>query len=205
VPGRQRLLILMARAPAPLRCKSRLAQGGLGPRRAATVQARLLAHTLVVLDQAAAQLGARSRLALAGAGARSGRRLLSGASRTELVLQGGGGLGLRMQRQFALGFAQGQRAIVLVGSDLPQLSAADLQQAFAALLRVPLVLGPADDGGYWLIGLQRPAASLFAGIDWGGPKVLDQTLAQAGRAGLPLCLLDHRCDLDRACDLVAWR
>jgi len=198
-------LILMARAPAPLRCKSRLARGGLGPRRAATVQSRLLAHTQLVLDQAAAQQGARSRLALAGAGGRCGRRLLAGATHTELVLQGGGGLGLRMQRQFALGFAQGYRAIVLVGSDLPRLAAADLQQAFAALQRQPLVLGPADDGGYWLIGLQRPAAALFAGIDWGGSQVLAQTLAQARRLALPFSLLDHQADLDRACDLVPWR
>lgn len=205
MPAQPRLLILMARAPAPLRCKSRLARGGLGPRRAATVQGRLLAHTQLVLDQAAAQQGARSRLALAGAGARCGRRLLAGATHTELVLQGGGGLGLRMQRQFALGFAQGYRAIVLVGSDLPRLAAADLQQAFAALQRQPLVLGPADDGGYWLIGLQRPAAALFAGIDWGGPHVLAQTLAQARRLALPFSLLDHQADLDRAGDLVPWR
>jgi len=169
------------------------------------VQGRLLAHTQLVLDQAAAQQGARRRLALAGAGARCGRRLLAGATHPELVLQGGGGLGLRMQRQFALGFAQGYRAIVLVGSDLPRLAAADLQQAFVALQREPLVLGPADDGGYWLIGLQRPAAALFAGIDWGGPQVLAQTLAQARRLALPFSLLDHQADLDRACDLVPWR
>ena len=195
----------MARAPAPLRCKSRLAQGGLGPRRAAMVQGRLLAHTQVVLHQAAAQLGACSRLALAGAGPRSGRRLLVGATYTGLALQGGGGLGLRMQRQFALGFAQGHRSIVLVGSDLPRLAAADLQQAFAALQRVPLVLGPADDGGYWLIGLRRSAGALFAGIDWGGPQVLAQTLAQARRLALPFDLLKQQADLDRVCDLVVWR
>jgi rSAM/selenodomain-associated transferase 1 len=123
----------------------------------------------------------------------------------DVYLQGGGGLGLRMQRQFALGFAQGYRAIVLVGSDLPRLAASDLQQAFAALQRQPLVLGPADDGGYWLIGLQRPAAALFAGIDWGGSQVLAQTLAQARRLALPFSLLDYQADLDRACDLVPWR
>jgi len=195
----------MARAPAPLRCKSRLAGGGLGPRRAALVQGRLLGHTLAVVDRAALVLEARSRLALTGVGRRCARRFSSRSGRTELVLQGGGGLGVRMQRQFARGFAQGHGAIVLVGSDLPRLAVLDLQQAFAALQRVPLVLGPADDGGYWLIGLRRPAAALFAGIAWGGPQVLAQTLAQAGRLNLPYTLLAGQADLDRAIDLACWR
>jgi rSAM/selenodomain-associated transferase 1 len=200
-----RLLVLMARAPAPLRCKSRLAAGGLGPRRAALVQGRLLAHTLAVVERGADQLQARSRLALSGVGGRCGRRLLGRAGCTEVVFQGGGGLGVRLQRQFAWGFAQGHRAIVLVGSDLPRLAAVDLQQAFAALERVPLVLGPATDGGYWLIGLRAPAAALFAGIDWGGPQVLAQTLGQAGRLNLPYSLLDDQSDLDWAADLGCWR
>ena len=200
-----RLLVLMARAPAPLRCKSRLAAGGLGARRAALVQGRLLAHTLTVLDRAADQLDARSRLALSGIGERCARRLLARSGGTELVPQGCGGLGVRLQRQFARGFAQGYRAIVLVGSDLPRLTALDLQQAFAALQRIPLVLGPAADGGYWLIGLRVPAGALFAGIDWGGSQVLAQTLGQAGRLNLPYSLLEVQGDLDRAADLTGWR
>ena len=195
----------MARAPAPQRCKSRLAAGGLGPSRAARVQGRLLAHTLAVLDQTAQELDVHTRLALTGVGGRCGRRLLGRSVRTELVPQGDGGLGVRLQRQFARGFAQGHRPIVLVGSDLPRLAAVDLQQALAALQRVPLVLGPADDGGYWLIGLREPAGPLFAGIDWGGPQVLAQTLVQAARLNLPYSLLDSQGDLDRACDLACWR
>jgi rSAM/selenodomain-associated transferase 1 len=205
MPAQRRLLILMARAPAPLRCKTRLASGGLGPRRAALVQARLLDHTLAVMGRAAAQLDAHSRLALAGGAARTGQRLLGISAPTQLVQQGCGSLGLRMQRQFARGFAQGYRTIVLVGSDLPRLCTSDLLQAVAALQRVPLVLGPADDGGYWLIGLRAPAAALFAGIDWGGAQVLAQTLDQARQLALPLTLLGHQGDLDRTADLAFWR
>jgi len=205
MPISRRLLILMARAPAPLRCKTRLASGGLGPRRAALVQARLLDHTLTVVAQAATQLDAHSRLALAGGAARCNRRLPGLGNADHLVDQGCGSLGLRMQRQFARGFAQGYRSIVLVGSDLPRLSVSDLHQAVAVLQRVPLVLGPADDGGYWLIGLRAPAAALFAGIDWGGPEVLAQTLVQARRLALPLTLLGHQGDLDRTADLASWR
>jgi len=205
MPVPRRLLILMARAPAPLGCKTRLASGGLGPRRAALVQARLLDHTLTVVTLAATQLDAHSRLALAGGAARQNRSLPGLCTATQLVDQGCGSLGLRMQRQFARGFAQGYRSIVLVGSDLPRLSVSDLHQAVASLQQVPLVLGPAEDGGYWLIGLRAPAAALFAGIDWGGAEVLAQTLLQARRLALPLTLLGYQGDLDRTDDLALWR
>ena len=199
------LLVLMARWPASLRCKTRLAAGGLGPQRAAAVQRRLLDHTLTVLDQAGTLLGASARLALTGAGPRAGARLLTGAARTQLVLQGAGGLGLRLQRQFSQGFRQGFEQVLVLGSDLPQLASSDVQQALRALQHKPLVLGPALDGGYWLVGLRQPAPTLFAGIDWGGPQVLAQTLAAAGRLGLAPALLADQGDLDRVQDLQRWR
>lgn len=195
----------MARWPASLRCKTRLAAGGLGPQRAAAVQRRLLDHTLTVLDQAGTLLGASARLALTGAGPRAGARLLTGAARTQLVLQGAGGLGLRLQRQFSQGFRQGFEQVLVLGSDLPQLASSDVQQALRALQHKPLVLGPALDGGYWLVGLRQPAPTLFAGIDWGGPQVLAQTLAAAGRLGLAPALLADQGDLDRVQDLQRWR
>lgn len=189
----------MARWPAVGRCKRRLS-AGLGPQRAAAVQQRLQQHTLAVLDQACCRIGADRRLAVAGVGLRAAARLHQGA-----VLQGQGSLGLRMQRQLARAFRQGYHQVVLVGSDLPQLSAADLQQAFAALQQAPLVLGPAADGGYWLIGLRRSAPALFAGIRWGSDSVLQQSLERAVSLGLPAALLQCRHDLDRPGDLLRWR
>jgi len=196
----RRLLVLMGRWPAPGRCKRRLAQG-LGSRQAAAVQQRLQRHTQVAVQQACSQLGASHRLALAGAGLRAARRLQAGS----VVLQGSGGLGLRMQRQFAAAFRQGFAQVVMVGSDLPELAAGDLSQAFAALEQVPLVLGPAADGGYWLVGLSQLQPRLFAGIDWGSDQVLRQTLAVAEALALPAALLALRHDLDRAADLRRWR
>ena len=67
------------------------------------------------------------------------------------------------------------------------------------------MLGPAGDGGYWLIGRRRPTPQVFAGIDWGSDRVLEQTLAQARRAGLSTALLAERHDLDRPADLDRWR
>lgn len=196
----RRLLVCMGRWPATGRCKRRLAAGlGSGP--AARVQQRLLQHTQLTVQQACRQLDAQQRFALAGAGLRAGRRLLAGP----VVLQGAGGLGLRMQRQFAAAFRQGYGPVLLVGSDLPELAAADLAQAFAALQQLPLVLGPAGDGGYWLVGLNQPQPRLFAGIAWGSEQVLQQTLAAAEALALPAALLAMRHDLDRPCDLHRWR
>lgn len=200
----RRLLVLMARWPAPLRCKSRLAVD-LGAGAAAAVQQRLLDHALSVLEASSRGLPCTARLALAGAGLRSARRLLPRQYGIGLRLQGGGNLGVRLQRQVDLAFRQGFQQVVLVGSDLPQLAVADLGAAFAGLLRVPLVLGPAFDGGYWLVGLSRPCAALFSGVSWGGSQVLQQTCESAARHALPLQLLRQQADLDRSADLLPWR
>lgn len=213
----------MARWPVPGRCKRRLAVG-LGARRAAAVQARLTAHVFAAaLDsrqpEGLAIAAGRPELVLAvdglaGRGARRWGRFL-GAERVRL--QGGGALGLRLRRQVLRASVEGAGAVVVVGSDLPELAATDLREAFASLERVPLVLGPARDGGYWLIGLAGAAlaepaggaALLFAGhrapIPWGGAQVLIQTLAAAAAAGLSWHLLGERGDLDRPEDLRAWR
>jgi glycosyltransferase A (GT-A) superfamily protein (DUF2064 family) len=95
--------------------------------------------------------------------------------------------------------------VVLVGSDLPDLCAADLLQAFDALERCDLVLGPACDGGYWLIGLTGNHPALFSGIAWGSDQVLQQTEQAASSLGLVPRRLACRQDLDRPCDLRRWR
>lgn len=216
-----RQLVVMARWPAPGRCKSRLAVG-TGPRSAAAIQARLTGHTLA----AARQLGSLAAaagvpapevvLALDGLGRRGAQRWRRALAADRIRLQGRGSLAVRLRRQLTLARREGARAVVVVGSDLPSLEASDLLAAFEALEQVPLVLGPASDGGYWLIGLagaataaRGPAIRLLCGGDgaiaWGSERVLAQTLAAAVAAGLPWRLLAERNDLDRADDLRAWR
>lgn len=193
----------MARWPAPRRCKTRLA-AGLGPSRAAAVQHRLHGHAVAVLQQAQQQLACDAWLAFSGCGPRGAARLIDGAG-LRVLAQGDGCLGLRMQRQFVHAFRHGYGQVLLIGSDLPQLSSADLQQAFAALDQVPAVLGPALDGGYWLIGLNRLMPALLAGMTWGSDQVLQQTAQRAAELGLPLLLLREQGDLDRCNDLTPWR
>lgn len=200
-------LVVLARWPAPGRCKRRLAVS-IGSQRAAAIQARLSAHVLQVARDAMAAQGQELVLAVSGlAGGAAGRwgRTL-GVERT--VLQGEGSLGTRLQRQLLRARREGARRVVLIGSDLPDLFGPDLVEAFRHLERHPLVLGPACDGGYWLIGLGGCWPSLFAGagqrIAWGGDQVLAQTLAAAAALGLEPHLLQARSDLDRIQDLRRW-
>ena len=144
-------------------------------------------------------------LAVEGLAPRAARRLGDQLGVGRIVLQGGGGLGVRMQRQFQRAATERARRVVLIGSDLPQLERADLVSAFAALDHQEAVLGPACDGGYWLIGLRRPEPALMEGIAWGSEQVLEQTLAALARRGLEPALLPWRRDLDRGEDLGPWR
>tara|TARA_B100001939_G_scaffold107246_1_gene92678 strand:+ start:375 stop:950 length:576 start_codon:yes stop_codon:yes gene_type:complete len=183
-------LVVLARQPSPGRCKRRLA-AAIGDQSAARVQQRLLAHTVAVASQ---------------------WQNVCADGRVSLCLghhQGPGGLGLRMQRQLGRVVRAGAGAVVLVGSDLPGLSVQLIQQAFSALHQEPLVLGPATDGGYWLVGLtaaghRQQRGRLFSGIDWGSPLVLQQTLDQAEALDWRPRLLPWQSDLDRIDDMAPW-
>jgi len=117
-----------------------------------------------------------------------------------IVPQGPGDLGRRMRRALRMA---GTGPVVLVGSDIPQLRAAHIGRAFAALRGAEVVFGPANDGGFWLVGVRRPAlaAGLFAGVRWSTPHALADS-----RAGLPaawrVALVDRLVDVDTAADLL---
>lgn len=95
------------------------------------------------------------------------------------VEQGNGNLGERMERAFGEHFKGGATRVVIVGSDCPANGWENIQAAFRALDDVDCVIGPAHDGGYYLIGLNESAPHLFDGMDWGGEKMLEQTLSAA--------------------------
>jgi hypothetical protein len=119
------------------------------------------------------------------------------------VLQQGPDLGARLQHAFAALFATGARVVVAVGADTPTLPAALITDAVSRLAddRADVVLGPTDDGGYYLVGLRRPAPALFDGIAWSTPAVLGETLQRAETAGLRVALLPPWFDVDTPVDL----
>ena len=198
----------MARWPAAGRCKRRLAIT-TGAAAAARVQQRLTAHTLATARLAADQAQAELLLAVDGLGPRAMARWGRALGADAAVLQGRGSLGRRMQGQLQRRFQRGAQQVVLIGTDLPGLEVADLTAAFDHLQQSPLVLGPAADGGYWLIGLtrsgfERAGAALMAGMPWGSHSVLQATLEAAAARRLEPALLRQQHDLDRHADLAPW-
>jgi rSAM/selenodomain-associated transferase 1 len=111
-------------------------------------------------------------------------------------VQEGQDLGERMANAFARSFESGMEKVVLIGTDCPTLQSQHLNQAFEALTHSDLVLGPATDGGYYLIGMKRKADYLFEGISWSTAAVLSQTLVVATGHGLHFTLLDELSDID---------
>ena len=205
--------MVLARWPAEGRCKRRLAADIGSVRRATAVQRRLTQHTLRTAAEAAEAHGAQLLLAVDGLGPRALRRwgqtLRRQGIAATVMTQGHGNLGCRMQRQLQQGFARGFEQLVLIGSDLPDLQSADLEQAFALLEQHDLVLGPAEDGGYWLIGITRQGwlrsgAALFSGIPWSSDQVLPLSLDRAARQGLTVGLLRQQSDLDSRSALEPW-
>ncbi|MDE0349767.1 MAG: TIGR04283 family arsenosugar biosynthesis glycosyltransferase [Gammaproteobacteria bacterium] len=116
-----------------------------------------------------------------------------------LVEQPDADLGERMLAALRAG------ARVVVGTDIPRMSAEYIEDALRRLDHADVVLGPVEDGGYCLIAMDAPHASLFRGIEWGGADVLERTLAWAVDAGLRVELLDTLWDVDDAEDHARWR
>ncbi|MEO7274709.1 MAG: TIGR04282 family arsenosugar biosynthesis glycosyltransferase [Vicinamibacterales bacterium] len=116
------------------------------------------------------------------------------------LAQRGGDLGERMAAAFQDLHRLGYENVVLIGSDLPTLPPAFIARAVHALRtrRATVVLGPSADGGYYLIGLRRPADALFQGVSWGTSAVLEQTRRRAQALGLSVHLLDAWYDVDDA-------
>ena len=120
----------------------------------------------------------------------------------DLRLQCAGDLGERMAHTFHVLMPQASR-VILVGSDCPSRSAQDFRDADTQLARgCDAVLGPTEDGGYHLIGLQSGQPGLFKDIEWSTPRVLEQTRARLHAAALRWHELPMRWDVDRPADLA---
>lgn len=114
-------------------------------------------------------------------------------------------LGERMAQAFATAFAAGTTRAVIIGTDCPGLTPELLRKAFEQLATHDVVVGPADDGGYYLLGLRELQPDLFANKNWSTATVLPDTLADAARLGLSVAQLPVLHDVDSGRDLETWR
>ena len=117
-----------------------------------------------------------------------------------LAPQGVGELGTRLQAAFAQAFASGSKRVVVIGSDCPTVTASDIELGWNELQAHDMVIGPAQDGGYWLIGLRSARPRLFQEINWSTSTVLVETLKRAEAAGLKVKLMRQRSDIDSPAD-----
>jgi rSAM/selenodomain-associated transferase 1 len=196
-----RHLIVYAKRPQPGCAKTRLG-AAIGVEQAAGVYARLLYTCL--LDLLRADLADTCiELSLAS----PADVPFFAAAFPELVVrpQVEGDLGQRLTASFAQAFAAGAEAVVVTTSDTPGLDQRLVDGAFRALGTAPVVIGPAADGGYYLIGMRAPGASLFEGVDWSSQRVLAQTRALASAQGLAVAYLTEQFDVDTLEDLERWQ
>lgn len=196
---RQARLILFTRYPEPGRTKTRLIPA-LGAEGAAALQRRMSEAIVSHMARFAAQAPVNLEIRYADGTQQAVEAWLS--SDIPCLAQGEGDLGDRLHRAFTQAFAQGAKKVAVIGADCPGLTPALFTQAFAALDNQDLVLGPAMDGGYYLVGLNRPAPALFSKIPWGSGEVLAATLKQAQSLNLTTHLLKPLADVDRPEDLV---
>jgi rSAM/selenodomain-associated transferase 2/rSAM/selenodomain-associated transferase 1 len=122
----------------------------------------------------------------------------------QYVEQREGDLGQRMARAFQENFQNKYRYIVLVGTDCPQMTAFHVKEAFNALKTHDMVIGPSEDGGYYLIGLSQMVPELFVSMEWGTEQIFENTMERAKQLRLSVCVLAKLSDVDTPDGLPLW-
>ena len=190
-------LLVIAKRPTPGQTKTRLTPP-LTAEQAAALYECFLVDTLDLvrrvpkMDPLIAYLPSEARAYFAGLAPDFG-----------LVLQGGAGLGERLDNALTGCLNRGYERVVIMNSDGPTLPAAYLERAFEALCDgADVILGPSADGGYYLIGVRQPVPRLLRGVRMSTPTVLADTLALAAVDGLRAELLPAWYDVDEAADLA---
>ena len=200
----QTALVIFAKAPIPGQVKTRLCPP-LTPDEAATLHGSFVLDALERTKAAVAtlKLPIDRSLACAPSTTHVFFKIMEERQGVKLIDQVGADLGGRMNQAFHTLFAQGYRQVVLIGTDVPTLPLSHFKQALLALENHDLVLGPALDGGYYLIGLKRMAPELFTDIPWSTDQVLRLTQGKAATIGLKASLIQPWRDVDTLADLEA--
>lgn len=183
-------VVLFTRYPEPGRAKTRLIPA-LGAEGAAGLHRTLTERTVMAMRESGLSLEIRSTGAAVA-------RFVDWLGTGNVVDQGEGELGERLAR------AGPPYPTLFIGADAPDLTPALLRNAADALIHAPAVIGPAEDGGYWLLGLAHAIDDVFVGIDWSTELVCAQTKARLAAAGVDPVLLPELADCDRPEDLARW-
>ncbi|MGB5189737.1 TIGR04282 family arsenosugar biosynthesis glycosyltransferase [Robiginitalea sp.] len=188
-----RALLIFTRNPVPGKCKTRLA-ATIGDQAALDIYVFLLQHTAT---QCAGLPGVKKIVYFSDS---IGDGAIWDTDTFDYRLQQGADLGLRMQQAFKDAFTAGYREVIVIGSDLLDLSTSDLQNAFDLLSENEAVLGPAEDGGYYLLGLKKYMPGIFQNKTWGTKTVLQDTLNDL--RNFKTAVLPARNDIDQYEDIA---
>jgi uncharacterized protein len=191
----RRVLAVMAKAPRPGLVKTRLCPP-LSPDEAAALARAFL---LDVIGQVRSLAAARRAIVYAPVDALPMFQAL--APDFALMAQRGEDLGARLFHAFEDLLAEGAPGAIVIGSDVPTLPSAVLATALEHLAGADLVLGPSEDGGYYLIGLREPRPALFGDMVWSTAGVFEETMRRARALGLDIAVLPQWFDVDTAADL----
>ena len=193
--------ILFTRYPEPGKTKTRLIRV-LGPHGAADLQKQMTEHVLARTTGFVDERGVDLEVRYEGGNRGLMEKWLG--SHISYRSQGRGDVGTRMAQAFSQAFNQGKKRVVIVGSDCPGINEATVRTAFDLLDQFDLVLGPANDGGYYLIGLRQEKPQLFEDVPWGTAEVGASTLEIANRLGLRWVKVEPLDDVDREEDIEVW-
>ena len=183
-------VVLFTRYPEPGKAKTRLIPA-LGKESAARLHRALTAQTVATVQAAGLALEVRTTGAPTV-------RFTDWLGPLAFVDQGGGDLGERLAR------AGPPWPTIFIGADAPDLTPELLRNAADAMAHSSAVVGPAADGGYWLLGLREAIAGVFEGIDWSTDRVFAQTMARLNDADIAPIVLPELADCDRPEDLARW-
>ncbi len=183
------LISIFARWPEPGKAKTRLIPA-FGAEGAAAIYTRLLAHTVEV----ARASGVPFELRVTGADPDDFRAGLG--EELQIVDQGEGDLTAKLSRVPA--------PAIVIGSDCPGLTPAVLRAAAETLETDPMVIGPASDGGYYLLGYREDARFAFRDMEWSTPSVFEETLRRFIARGIRPAVLPELSDIDTAEDIAHW-
>jgi rSAM/selenodomain-associated transferase 1 len=198
---REERIVLFCKYPEPGSVKTRLISH-LGAEAAARLQTEMAVHVLDWMRACSKGRGCEVELRYLGADQDAMRGIFGGG--VSYREQGNGDFGDRIARAFSHAFNEKVKRVLAIGADCPTVTARVIDDALDALKTHDAVVGPATDGGYYLIGLSKEARFLFNDMTWGTSEVLEKTLQRVHDNHLSLQLLEPMSDVDRPEDLAVW-
>ena len=203
------LLIMMAKWPRFGNCKTRLSKD-IGKSNALRIQMQMLYHTLSVANYLKKQEIAEINIAITGIGFNRTQRWCKGLDINKFYSQGNGCLGEKMKRQILKSQRnlknQKKKNIIFIGTDLPNLCHTDIEETIYKLEKKDVIIGPSNDGGYWLIAFSQRFISKnnylpFINIKWSSNDVLKRTINNLNQQKIKIDFLNTKVDIDTLEDI----